>query len=59
MIALASTLPHMRQIEIRCDPLNEPSAAVPRRLGFRQADSSPDAQGSHDMLWLLELPAPA
>ncbi len=60
MLSLASSMPEMRHVEIRCDPLNEPSAAVPRRLGFRlakpasmQASNSPSA--SEDMLWVHEL----
>jgi RimJ/RimL family protein N-acetyltransferase len=60
MVRLVSGMPGMRQVEIRCDPLNEPSAAVPKRLGFRlaspastQASESPSASGG--MLWVHEL----
>lgn len=35
MIALALAMPHFTSIEIRCDPRNQPSIAIPRRLGFR------------------------
>ncbi len=34
LCALAERLPGIRHIDIRCDPANLPSAAVPRRLGF-------------------------
>jgi len=34
LLDIASTLPHLSHVEIRCDARNAPSAAVPRRLGF-------------------------
>ena len=37
MLSLAASLPGMSHVEIRCDPLNTASAAVPKRLGFRLA----------------------
>lgn len=35
MLSLAASLPGMSHVEIRCDPLNTASAAIPKRLGFR------------------------
>lgn len=49
-------------VEIRCDPRNLASAAVPRRLGFRhertlQGDTTaPDGSCRDTMVWLLERP---
>jgi len=49
-------------VEIRCDPLNVASAAVPRRLGFRhvatlEADETRADGSSRDtMVWVLERP---
>jgi RimJ/RimL family protein N-acetyltransferase len=59
MVSLASAVRGIRHIEIRCDPLNERSAAVPRRLGFRLATAEaqdvahPGAAG--EMIWVHEL----
>ena len=38
---MAEALPALRHAEIRCDARNGPSAAVPRRLGFRLATTVP------------------
>ena len=38
MIGIGGRLPGMRHIEIRCDPRNVASAAVPRRLGFGRGE---------------------
>lgn len=55
MVDIATALPGMRRAEIHCDPRNKPSAAVPRRLGFRlETDSAPGEAG---MIWVLELRA--
>lgn len=58
---LAADAPALRAVEIRCDARNAPSAAVPRRLGFRLArtvetppDRAGDAPGA-DMIWSHEL----
>ena len=49
-------LPEVGRIEIHCDPANLPSAAVPRKLGYRLTDppdldaSSPEAPARDDPL---------
>ena len=37
MVRIATTIPRFTKAEMRCDPRNERSIAVPRRLGFREA----------------------
>lgn len=59
MLALAHTLEGMKHVEIRCDPRNAPSAAVPKRLGFQLAHAGGVADGvfdSTDMIWMAALP---
>jgi RimJ/RimL family protein N-acetyltransferase len=34
LIAVAESLPWLTHMEVRCDSRNEPSAAIPKRLGF-------------------------
>lgn len=53
-IELASGLPHVSRLTIRCDERNAPSAAIPRRLGFRLASTSFEA----DRLQTWEVRAP-
>lgn len=52
MLSLAASLPGMSHVEIRCDPRNAASAAIPKRLGFRLA-----AQWEPDT-YMLDLGAP-
>ena len=58
-LGIASSLGGLRQVEIRCDPRNTPSAAIPRRLGFTLArqgvDGADGQEPTADQLWVLEL----
>jgi RimJ/RimL family protein N-acetyltransferase len=54
MLDVARTLPGLQRVEIRCDPRNVRSVAVPRRLGFRPERSKIDAgasDGAALMIW--------
>ena len=56
MISLAGTLPGVRCVEIRCDSRNQPSAAIPQRLGFRLTASARDSSdGPGLMVWALDI----
>jgi RimJ/RimL family protein N-acetyltransferase len=52
-------------VEIRCDPRNTASAAVPRRLGFRHVqtlrgeETAPDGSSRDTMVWSLDATAAA
>jgi len=67
MIDVASTLPTMSSVEIRCDPRNAASAAVPRRLGFAlsatldgpASAAEPDESSSQTQVWTRLLPGAA
>lgn len=39
LTAAAFGLPAVQQVQIRCDPLNHVSAAVPARLGYRHVET--------------------
>ena len=54
LLAAAVALPHLTRVEIRCDPRNAPSAAVPRRLGFEHTATT--AAMPSDMVWTLAIP---
>jgi RimJ/RimL family protein N-acetyltransferase len=44
LLDVAASLPGMTHVEIRCDVANEPSAAIPQRLGFELAGVAGDTQ---------------
>jgi RimJ/RimL family protein N-acetyltransferase len=46
LLAAGETLPGVSCFEIRCDPRNAPSAAVPRRLGFAHQVTVPQPSGA-------------
>lgn len=52
----------IRRVQIRCDPMNARSAAVPRRLGFAHIDTlvgdetAPDGSARDTMVWELQRP---
>jgi RimJ/RimL family protein N-acetyltransferase len=46
VLAIAHTLRGITLIEIRCDARNTPSAAVPRRLGFKLAETLEERSGT-------------
>ena len=52
LLDVAAALPGMTHAEIRCDPANAASAAVPRRLGFELASAAPGLQ-----VWQTPLPS--
>lgn len=54
MLDLARSLPRIKQAMIRCDELNAPSNAVPRRLGFTLTDTE-QAGPDRLLVWTLAL----
>lgn len=58
---LALALPGITHVEIRCDPANAPSAAIPRRLGYAHvgtlAITGPDGAPRELMVWRRQRPA--
>lgn len=56
MIDVARTIPRFTQVEIRCDPRNASSAAVPARLGFERVHSDSGENGREPLeIWVLSL----
>lgn len=55
LIGTGMRLPGIESVEIRCDSRNEPSAAIPRRLGFSLAPESGSSSTQTDMVWRLPL----
>ena len=56
MIDVARTIPAFTQVEIRCDPRNVSSAAVPARLGFTRVHSDLGEHGGDPLeIWTLPL----
>lgn len=59
LTAAAFALPGVEQVQIRCDPANSISAAVPRRLGFRHVETlvadtvTPRGAPRDTMVWQL------
>lgn len=64
LVERAFALHGVEAVEIRCDPRNDASAAVPRRLGFRHVvtltgnDTGPDGSPRDTMVWVLERTGP-
>lgn len=62
LIAEAFRHPEVSRVQIRCDPRNTRSAAVPRRLGFRHVETlagqvhAPDGSERDTMIWELTRP---
>jgi RimJ/RimL family protein N-acetyltransferase len=61
ILGVATALPRMTHVEIRCDPRNTPSVAVPQRLGFHHARTlvqepvPPKEEPDALMVWELPL----
>ena len=59
LTALAFTMPHIDHVQIRCDPRNSSSAAIPRKLGFThimtiEADTlTPSGETRATMVWQI------
>jgi RimJ/RimL family protein N-acetyltransferase len=58
MTSVALALPGVNRVEIHCDEANKPSAAIPRKLGYRLdrvEQRMPEASGETGrlMIWVL------
>ena len=56
VIRVASTLDRLNRVEIRCDPRNVASAAIPRRLGFTLESTLVDSSHGDTQVWAADLP---
>jgi RimJ/RimL family protein N-acetyltransferase len=60
MVSLAGTIARFRTVEMRCDPRNTSSIAVPRRLGFHHTGTervqTPGGAEVTTSIWTIELP---
>jgi len=54
LLDIAARLPHLSHVEVRCDPRNAPSAAVPQRLGFALG-STESTSAERTQIWVLQL----
>ncbi|WP_371482526.1 GNAT family N-acetyltransferase [Kitasatospora sp. NBC_00315] len=64
LTAAALALPGIERVEIHCDEANGPSAAVPRKLGYRldrvvDAPVTAPAETGRKLIWLMERGAAA
>jgi RimJ/RimL family protein N-acetyltransferase len=59
LVDAAFALPWVDHVEIRCDPANRASAAIPARLGFTHVETlmanatKPDGSPRDTMVWRL------
>ncbi len=59
LVRVAFEIEHVQRVEIHCDPLNQASAAVPRKLGFqyeatlRQRQPSTSGTLRDSMIWTI------
>jgi RimJ/RimL family protein N-acetyltransferase len=57
LTSLAFRMPHIEHVQIRCDPVNTASAAVPRKLGFTHIETikadtvTPKGEPRATMVW--------
>jgi len=62
LMAVAESLPRLTHVEVRCDSRNEPSAAIPKRLGFALTSTlvepahQPDEEPVLLQVWTSPLP---
>jgi len=62
LTSLAFALPHVDHVEIRCDPRNASSAAIPRKLGFSHVATleaetqTPTGEPRATMVWQISRP---